>query len=269
MEQMKVTILGARGSVPVSGAKYARYGGATACVLLETASDIMILDAGSGILNLPQHIWKKHKKIHLFLSHFHMDHLMGIPMSPMMYDKDAEIIFYAADGDAVHEALKQMMKEPLWAIGTDAFLAKTDYRSVSKEPCQIAENRITVKTMSTPHPGGSLAYRLEWEGKSVVYATDCELDEQVSREMEYFAQDAQLFILDAQYTQDEYENCKGYGHTYMERSALVIAGSDAKKGLLFHHAPTHTDEQLVEMERQLQQKWNQVTFAKEGDIIIL
>lgn len=97
---MKVTILGARGSVPVSGAKYVRYGGATACVLLETASDIMILDAGSGILNLPQHIWKKHKKIHLFLSHFHMDHLMGIPMSPMMYDKDAEIIFYAADGDA-------------------------------------------------------------------------------------------------------------------------------------------------------------------------
>ncbi|MDD6206964.1 MAG: MBL fold metallo-hydrolase [Clostridiales bacterium] len=269
MEREKVTILGARGSVPVSGAKYAEYGGATACVLLETTSEILVFDAGSGILNLPEHIWKEHKRIHLFLSHFHIDHLMGIPMSPMMYDEDIEILFYAADKAAIEKALNQMMKEPLWAIGTDAFLAKTRYCSVSKEPYPVEGSSITVKTMQTTHPGGSLAYRIEWEEKSVVYATDCELDEEESRRMEQFAKDATLFILDAQYTGEEYENCRGYGHTAMERSASVIAGSASKKGLLFHHAPTHTDDQLYEIEKQLHQRWNQVTFAKEGDIITL
>lgn len=269
MESAKVTILGARGSIPVSGERYSVYGCATSCVLMEAASDVLFFDAGSGILNVPQEVCEKHKRIHIFLSHLHIDHLLGILMSPMMYDKDREIIFYAKDGYGACTALQQMMKKPLWAIGPETFTAKMSYRTVPEEPYQIPESNITVKGMYTSHPGGSMAYRVEWEGNSLVYATDCELDEAQSRQMEKFADKAALFILDAQYTGEEYPKCIGYGHSYIENSVSVIAGSGAKRGLLFHHAPTHTDEQLAEIEKCLHKRWNQITFAKEGDIITI
>ena len=102
MEKNQVTILGARGSIPVSGNGYKTYGGATSCVLLEAAGEAVLFDAGSGLLNLPQHVRKEYKRIHIFLSHFHLDHLMGIPMSSLMYDPSAEVIFYAKNGENIY-----------------------------------------------------------------------------------------------------------------------------------------------------------------------
>ena len=83
------------------------------------------------------------------------------------------------------------------------------------------------------------------------------------------AADTDLFILDAQYTDEEYERCRGFGHPGMRTSAQIIAASGAGKGLLFHHAPMHTDEQLGTYERQLQQFQKNISFAREGDRITL
>lgn len=269
MESNQVTILGARGSVPVSGAQYSLYGGATPCVLVETDAAALVFDAGTGLNNLPQRVMKKYKKLHIFLSHLHLDHLLGIPMSPVLFDESFEVVFYAEDAGAAKNALRQMMERPLWPVGPEVFSAKVDFRSIGEGSCRIPDSPVTVHVMQTAHPGGALAFRTEWEGKSLVYATDCELDASGSRQMEKFAADTQLFILDAQYTKEEYEKCRGYGHSYIQNSAAVIEGSHATRGLLFHHAPTHTDEQLQGMEQKLQQKWSNIGFAKEGEQIPL
>lgn len=267
--QSQVTILGARGSVPVSGAQFSRYGTATACVLLETASAAVIFDAGTGMMNLPKRVWKQHKKVHLFLSHFHIDHLLGALLSPILYDGEAEVVCYTSDVEKLRQALGQMMEKPLWPVGTESYDAKITYKNLGASPYRIEGSPVTVSYLPVKHPGGALAYRAEWGEHSMVYATDCELDEQGSRELEAFAGDTELFILDAQYTKEEYGRYQGYGHSSVEDAATVIAKSGAGQGLLFHHAPNRTDQQLAEIETMLQQQWNHIGIAKEGDKILL
>ena len=277
MEKNQVTILGARGSIPVSGSRYSIYGGATSCVLLEAAGEAVLFDAGSGLMNLPQRVREKYAKIHIFLSHFHLDHLIGIPMSSMMYDPSAEVIFYAEDGEKIPEVIRQMMAEPLWPVGPDSFRAKWDFRSIGEKPIILngkqaadgTEAPLTITATPVTHPGGALAYRADWGDHSIVYATDCDPDEGTGRSLERFAADTDLFILDAQYTDEEYEQCRGFGHPSMRTSAQIIAASGAGQGLLFHHSPSHTDTQLDACEQQLQQYRKNISFAKEGDMIAL
>lgn len=265
----KVIILGARGSVPVSGTVFSKYGGATSCVLLETESEVLLFDAGTGLLNLPEHVWKTHKRVHIFLSHSHLDHLMGIPMCPLMFDPKVEAIFYSPDVGNIQKALHQLMNPPLWPVGTNVFKAQLRYESLGKESCQIGDGAIVVSHMPVDHPGQCYAYRVEWDDCSVVYATDCELDAKGCKKMIDFAENTGLLILDAQYTLEEYPRYEGYGHSDIDTASSVILGSGALQGLLFHHSPTRTDEQLDEIEAYVKQKGTQVGVAKEGDQINL
>lgn len=278
-----VTVLGARGSIPVSGAQYQIYGGATSCVLLETGMDgngfpqAVIFDAGSGIMNLPDRVWKEHAKVHVFFSHFHLDHLMGIPMSRMLFDETAQVIFYAQDGERIRDVFGQMMKEPLWPVGPDAFRAGISYRSIGKQPVILNDGTdsadgsapLKLSAMHVTHPGGASAFRADWGGHSMVYATDCDPDEDEARALSAFAAGTDLFILDAQYTDAEHEQCRGFGHSSIRLAAQLITSSKAKKGLLFHHAPARTDAHLLELERQLQQHQAHISFAREGESIII
>ena len=213
--------------------------------------------------------------MHVFLSHFHMDHLMGIPMSPMMYDPTAEVIFYAENGAKIPEVFRQMMAEPLWPVGPDSFRAKQSFRSIGMSPVALngaadaGEQSLTVTAAPVTHPGGAIAFRADWGTHSMVYATDCDPDEGTGRSLERFAADTDLFILDAQYTDEEYEKCRGFGHPSMRTSAQIIAASGAGQGLLFHHSPSHTDAQLGTFEQRLQQYRKNISFAREGEIIAL
>ena len=265
----KVTILGARGSVPVNGSAFSRYGGATSCVLLETESEVLLFDAGTGILNLPEQVWKKHRRVHIFMTHSHLDHIMGIPMCSMMFDPKVEVIFYSPDVEKFQTALKQLMNPPLWPVGTDVFKAQIRCKALGKEPYLIKGAAILVSQMPVAHPGGSFAYRVEWGEHSVVYATDCELDAKGCKKMIDFAENAGLLILDAQYTAEEYQTYKGYGHSDVDTAASVIVGCGAQQGLLFHHAPTRTDEQLDQIETYVKEMGTQIGIAKEGDQINL
>ena len=265
----KVTILGARGSVPVSGRIFSKYGGATSCVLLETESEVLLFDAGTGILNLPAQVWKNHKRVHIFLSHSHLDHLMGIPMSPMLFDSEVEVTFYSPDIGKFQVALNQLMQPPLWPVGTEVFKAKIRYKQLEESSHRIGDGTAVVSCLSVNHPGDCYAYRVEWDAHSVVYATDCELDAKGCKKMIDFAENAGLLILDAQYTAEEYHRYEGYGHSDIDTAASVISESGASRGLLFHHAPTRTDEQLDGIETYVKPKGTQIGVAKEGDQINL
>lgn len=237
----------------------------------------VIFDAGSGIMNLPDRVWKEHAKVHVFFSHFHLDHLMGIPMSRMLFDETAQVIFYAQDTERIGDVFGQMMKEPLWPVGPDAFRAGISYRSIGKQPVILNDGTdsadgsapLKLSAMHVTHPGGASAFRADWGGHSMVYATDCDPDEDEARALSAFAAGTDLFILDAQYTDAEHEQCRGFGHSSIRLAAQLITSSKAKKGLLFHHAPARTDAHLLELERQLQQHQAHISFAREGESIII
>ena len=269
MGKNQVMILGARGSIPVSGNAFSKYGGSTSCVLLETESEVILFDAGSGILNLSEFVWKKHKIIHVLISHGHLDHMMGIPMNLMMFDPEIEVIFYAPDVKKVKRALEQLMQPPLWPVGTEVFKAQVRYESLGEEPHPIGEGTVVVSSMLLEHPGDCYAYRVEWGNHNMVYATDCELNQEGCQRMAFFARNTDLFILDAQYTAEEYHRCQGFGHSDIETAVSVIRESGALQGMLFHHAPTHTDEQLDQIESYVKQKGAHIGVAKEGDRIQL
>ncbi len=271
----RVTILGARGSIPVSGPRVQIFGGGTSCVLVElgTAADgysqALVFDAGSGFLNLPERIWEDYPCVHVFLSHFHLDHLLGIPMSRMLFDPRAKVCFYAQDSARIPEVFAQLMAQPLWPVGPQAFQADIGYRSITQEqPVSLADS-IKVSALPMSHPGGVGVFRVDFGEKTIVYATDCEPDETEAGRLAQFARGTELLIIDAQYTSEEESQCRGFGHMGMHRACELVAASGAKQGLLFHHAPSRTDTQLEELNRQVQKRFAQISFAREGGIITL
>ncbi len=268
--QIKVTILGARGSIPVSGQRFFEYGGATSCVLVELGGrHAILLDAGSGIMNLPERIWRDYDTVHVFLSHFHIDHLLGIPMCGMLFCSEANVNFYAADATKLRSAIAQLMAEPLWPVRPDVFRAQVFYKTVGQQLTLGEGASVRISTMPLYHPGGSLAFRLDFAEKSIVYATDCEPDEAQAQALADFARATDLFFLDAQYTSEEEERFRGFGHIGIHTASQLIASSGAARGLLYHHAPEHSDEQLRELERRLQEQFSHISFAREGESITL
>lgn len=121
---------------------------------METESAAVIFDAGTGLMNLPARVWKQYKKVHLFLSHFHMDHLLGMFLSPILFDEETEVVFYASNVQKLQKAVGQMMQKPLWPVGTEVYGAKITYRDLGISPCGIEDSPVNVSWLPVRHPGG-------------------------------------------------------------------------------------------------------------------
>lgn len=253
----KLTVLGARGSMPVSGKEYLKYGGNTSCILLEGDSNLVILDAGTGLSNLRPESWKG-KKVHLFLSHLHMDHIMGIPTCPMFFDRDADITIYAPSvfGD-VEAHLNKFMARPFWPVGTEVFQAQIKYVRL-EDMLVIAGRGLTVAMMETDHPGGCYAYRIDVNLKRIIYATDMNIER--SHSLITFCRNADIMFIDGQYTPEEYEMKSNFGHSDMKVAWNFMKSCNVKKGYLFHHDISGTDDKLSALEEE-----KGYVFAKEGD----
>ena len=259
---MKITILGVRGSIPVDGAEFSEYGGATSCILAETDHQAVFLDAGSGLLHAPD---TGDKQISMLITHPHMDHIVGIPLSSLFLSgKKLDVYLKTRNGLNAQEQLSKLMGPPLWPVGLDVYPTKAVFHD-PEFPFMLGN--IKVSGMEACHPGGSTIYRLDCEGKSVVYATDHEHNGEKQNELAGFAKDADLLLYDAQYTEDEYRRMKGYGHSTVAEGLRVFRVSGAGRICFIHHDPHHTDEMLHAMERELNIPG--ASFARAGDIIEL
>jgi len=301
-------VLGCRGSMPISGPAFARYGGATSSYLYMTDKEAIILDAGTGILNIPD---LGSRRLSILISHAHIDHILGLPMflGPV---GAKELSIYGATHECltIRQQLDTYLKRPLWPVGLDAFPCTITFKDVKEnaEPFQIGD--VTVTAVPSNHPGGSTIFKLEHQGTSVVYASDFEHEELpedrkdrglIEAEKAFckkagesaadtrsklytfatdplkaltdFSRDADLVLYDAQYTPQEYLKCKTFGHSTSEKANELRTAANIKQILLVHHAPGHTDTFLDEMEKEIHQKYNctsdDMLLAKEGDIIRL
>ncbi len=263
----RLVILGARGSVPVSGKDCCRYGGHTTCFLAELGGLPIVLDAGTGLLRLPEDVLAA-PELALLLTHPHTDHLLGLPMSRYLTRPDGHLTIYGAerDGKGVRAQLNCLMKPPLWPVGIDAFPARVSFRRL---PAEGKLGPVTVRSIDGIHPGGVSLIRLEYGKKAVVLVTDCTLTDEFRPTALAFAKDADLLLIDGQYSDGEWAGRTFYGHNTWTRAAEFGRDANAKTVRIVHHDPTHTDAILDAASPVLRKIHPRCRFAREGEEVRL
>ena len=270
---MKVKFYGVRGSLPVCGKEFEKYGGNTSCfrILREKVNRIAILDAGTGIRNLGKEIVEngiRQDIINIVFSHFHWDHIQGFPFFLPAYDPTYKIGILAMGRKGKIKDLKgifsKQMQEDYFPIQMEKMGAQFEFFSYGdKETIQGA--KVTAIPQFHKQVGGSYGIRLDDEGVSLVVCTDIEHINGIDEEIVEFAKDADLLIHDGQYTNDEYENkFKGYGHSTWQHAVDVAVKANVKRLIITHHDPDHNDAFLDNCEKECQKILPNSLFAREG-----
>ncbi len=258
--EIRLTVLGCRGSMPTFGKEMQEFGGDTSCYQIEAQGETLFLDAGSGLMHvsLPEGT-----PLHILITHPHVDHLLGLPMLPVLSQRGRKVILYgsASNGLTLEEQVARLISPPLWPAVLSQYPADVQFREVSF-PLSIGP--FFVQAMASFHPGASLLFRISACGKSIVYATDFEHTEEKIRELASFAKGADLLLYDGQYTEQEFAVKKGFGHSTAETGLRIQRESGSARLLLIHHDPRHTDAFFRERELSLGAR-----YARQGEVICL
>lgn len=265
MEQVwNATIWGVRGSMPMACADYLEYGGNTSCVSVDCGEGIVVFDAGTGLIAFGNWLRSSGKKrVDLFFSHVHLDHIMGLPVFSALHDPGMELHFYGETrgGVSFRKQLETMLGPPYWPVGFGDFRARIEVHEIGPGERVVLPGGAAVSTLRGNHPNTCLHYRMEDEGRSLVYALDCETDEETFRRLARFAQGTDLLIWDACYAPDELAARRGWGHSSWEQGAALAGEAGVRLALMTHYANGYTDAFLREQERLA---GDAVRFAREG-----
>jgi phosphoribosyl 1,2-cyclic phosphodiesterase len=274
---VRIRFWGTRGSIPTPGQRTVRYGGNTACVEVRDDTDaLLVLDAGTGLRELGVQLAQNGNapvSLDLFISHLHWDHIQGIPFFRPAYDPRTALRVHAPRHQRpLKDLLGLGMDDPFFPVDLEAVPAKLEIDELGER----TERRVgpfRVRAASLFHPAPAFAYRVEADGRALVYATDTE-DPFSGREnpVVELAQGADVLIHDAQYVNGDYK--KGWGHSTAESAVDVALRAGAKKLVLYHHDPDRTDDALdkigVDTQRLASQKGAlEVLVAYEGMEIAL
>ncbi|MFC1857756.1 MBL fold metallo-hydrolase [Thermodesulfobacteriota bacterium] len=245
---MIIRCYGARGSIPVSGKEYIKYGGDTTCIEVRSKNDeIIVVDAGSGIRRLGNKLIEEQRfeLTHIF-THSHWDHILGFPFFKPIYHEKANINLIGcplAQGD-IKKILAQAMNPPFFPLSFDMLKANIQYTP----ECMLSYRVGTIEIfpIKLSHPNLGSGYKFVEDGKTFVFLTDNELGYQHRgarsfEEYAEFSENADLLLHDAEYTPDQYELTRTWGHsTYIEALDLALAANVKRFGLI-HHNQDRTD----------------------------
>lgn len=242
---------------------------------MRVGDELIVFDLGTGVRKLGE-AYGPTLKAHVFISHYHYDHLQGLPFFTPMFDPRSQVTFFGPNrlGRTVKDVVVGQMTQPYFPVTAEAvFRAQVDYRPVA-EGDRIAVGEATVTALEVNHPGGNLAYRVEYRGKSLVYATDTEHGTPADARLDEFAQGADVLIYDAMYSEEEYlgrtGNSKiGWGHATWQSAIRTADNASVKTLVLFHHDPTRTDEALDKLVKVVQRKRPDAIAAREGQQLVL
>ena len=268
---MKVRFWGVRGSTPTPTMENFRYGGNTSCIEVRTPQgEILIFDCGTGLRLLGKQLLSEfgHKNIqaNLFLTHYHWDHIQGIPFFEPLYNPENSFSFHSFPSHArgVQEALEEQMSDPYFPVNMSTMEAHRHFYTLEKDSLSIQD--ALLKTIPLNHPQGCLGYRLECGNRVVVYATDNEPGSpEHDRNVRKLAEGADVFIYDGQYTPYEYANFKkGWGHSTWREAVTIAQEARVQQLVLFHHDPDHNDNFLDSMLDEARRFFPNTVAAWEG-----
>jgi phosphoribosyl 1,2-cyclic phosphodiesterase len=261
---VKVKIWGARGSIPAPGPETTRYGGNTSCVQLRLADgSVLVLDAGTGIRNLGIALRPTEQPLHILLTHLHLDHIQGLMFFAPVFRPESEIVIWgpAASEASLRDRIARYISAPLTPVEVRELPCQVSFREAETTEWRIGPARI--RAGSVTHRGPTLGYRIEADGSSVCYIPDhepglgaalAELDEEWISGFD-LAREATLLIHDSQYTDDEYPEHLGWGHSPLSDALVFGQRTGAERLLLFHHDPLHSDDFLDALSGEATARW--------------
>jgi phosphoribosyl 1,2-cyclic phosphodiesterase len=267
--RLQVKFWGVRGSIPTPVRENLGFGGNTTCLEVRTATnDIFVIDAGTGVRGLGDALLSEFagQKIELrfLLTHFHWDHIQGMPFFAPLYSGDNYVSFLSGiPPERVKETLEGQMVAPYFPVPFNFLGARQDFIEVCEAGGQHAG--ITIRSFPMNHPQGAVGYRFEAGGAVVVHASDFEHGHpRLDGVLRDFAQDADVLICDSQFTPAEYEFRKGWGHSTWMECTRVARDAGVKRLILFHHAPEHGDQAVADIEREARRCFENTDAAREG-----
>lgn len=298
---VRIRFWGVRGSIPTPGLGTTAIGGNTSCVELRVGSEVIILDAGSGIRGLGKALMREANgrpmSITMLVTHTHWDHIQGFPFFLPAYNPKVTVRILGYEG-AVHGlrgALFEQMQSAFFPVGLNQMSSHVTFEEL--EDMQFDLGAAKVRTIFSNHPGICLGYRLSTAKGDVVYLPDHEAYERHERErqkvanensepgIDYarlqdekvieFLRDADVMIADSQYDRAEYPARLGWGHTCADDTVDLAIRAGVKQLFLFHHDPDHDDAKIEAMVTEGQARANEegsrlvVSAAREGGEFVL
>ena len=270
---MRVKFWGVRGSTPTPQAENMRYGGNTSCVEVRVGEQLYIFDCGTGFRVLGQQLRDEfgEKKLplsaHVFISHFHWDHIQGIPFFRPLYDRaDSQFLFHCSSRTrSLKQVMDEQMASPYFPVNLSQMQAQQKFYDIDIGRLSL-EDGVQIQTSWLNHPQGCMGFRMETKDGVLVYATDNEPgDAAFDKSVRKLAEGADVLIYDAQYLPEEYAAEKhGWGHSHWREAVNVVMESGAKELVLFHHDPDHTDVVIDKIVHDARNYYPKVRAAAEG-----
>jgi len=270
---IRIRFWGVRGSIATPGPETAGVGGNTSCVeVLCSDGTRIILDAGTGLRRLGDALLAEKTPVEatILLSHFHWDHIQGLPFFVPAYLPSTKLTIVGGTNGlmTVKETLEHQMTEPVFPVRLDELRAKLTLTEV--RPGQsFAVGGARVRVAKGNHPGGVHAYRIDFEDESLVFATDTEHFACVDPQLSGLAEGATCLVYDAQYTPEEYAAKVGWGHSTFVAAADLARAAGVGKLVLFHHDPRRDDAQVAAVEARTKELFASSVAAREGMELVL
>lgn len=248
---MLIRCWGSRGSIPVSGESYLKYGGDTTCVEIRSKSgESIIIDAGSGIRRLGNQLFAENRTdYHLIFTHAHWDHILGFPYFKPIYRKGTHINFYGCPfaQASIRDLISKSMAPPNFPVNFSDIKADIAYNGACSGSFTIGSLAINPVLLS--HPNQGIGYKFVEDGKSFVFLTDNELGFRHPGGLDYrdyqeFCSSSDLLIHDAEFTADEYATKKGWGHSVYTDALNLALDAGVRQFGLFHHNQERSDREV-------------------------
>lgn len=302
MSEFKIKFRGVRGSYPIAKRDFLNYGGNTACVEVNVGGHLIILDAGTGLIDLGSDLLQEHinssmkkadrkpTKATLLISHIHQDHIHGFTFfRPLHINSTVLNVFGNCDiEEDLSEELSTLLFSKSFPLDLGDIAGQLNIYNLQETDCIILDKKkdAVVKRIesdedlipkkeqviiscykSYAHPqNGVMVYKISYKNKSLVYATDKESYIGGDKKLAKFARDCNLLIHDAQYTTEDYQDVyapkQGYGHSTFEMAIDAQKQINAEKLVFFHYDPTYDDKKLDKISKKYATE-NRI-FAKEG-----
>ncbi|MCX5744913.1 MAG: MBL fold metallo-hydrolase [Proteobacteria bacterium] len=276
---MQITFWGVRGSYPVPGAATVRYGGQTSCVEARSANGgCLIIDAGTGLRGLGNKLLREAtgpEHYHLLLSHVHWDHIQGLPFFSPAYVAGTKISIYAllTAADELHQVIGGITRHEFFPVPLEAVPAEFAYHQV--EPgVDFTIGAFKIEPIALNHPFGSVGYRIEGDGSSWAYVADTAPFNEVLHKQHFLSgpeplsdddrvalgtmrealvrriRNTDTVVYDTHFLPDEYTRFPHYGHSTPDQALEICAEANVKRLVLYHHAPSHGDDQMDQVAAQ-------------------